>query len=220
MQIDIFSDPICPWCFIGKRRLERFFERHPLPDLNIRWRVFQLNPGMPAEGMDRREYMAQKFGDEDGSRRMTMSVVEAGLGEGIAFAFDRIEKTPSTVDAHRLINMATGQEQQTALVERLFRAYFIEGLDIGNRETLIGLAAECGLDPDEVRARYDAGDGLDIVENESALAASVGIQGVPCFIVDGRYAVMGAQDPEHFGEVFERIAEMEAAREADEPEPI
>lgn len=209
MQIDIFSDPVCPWCFIGKRRLERFLADHPIPDLAIRWRVFQLNPGMPDEGMDRDEYMATKFGDPEAAQEIYARVREAGEAEGIDFNFDAIGRTPSTVDAHRLINMAPTPEMQDEVVENLFGAYFLEGADIGDRETLVEIGAVSGLDPDSVRETYDSGDGFDVVENEMSLASSVGIQGVPCFIIDGKYAVVGAQEPDAFVQVFERIAEME-----------
>lgn len=218
MQIDIFSDPVCPWCFIGKRRLERFLADHPVPDLRIRWRVFQLNPGMPAEGMDRRAYIVAKFGDEESVRQIYERVREAGRGEGIEFNFEAIEKTPSTVNAHRLINMAADSEQQGEIVEALFRAYFLEGLDIGDREILVKLGKRVGLEEARIREGFDGDDGIEAVENEMALAASIGIQGVPCFIIDGRYAVVGAQEPEMLERLFEQIAQYEAARENESDE--
>ncbi|MBI3710755.1 MAG: DsbA family oxidoreductase [Proteobacteria bacterium] len=156
MIIDIVSDPICPWCYIGKRRLERALAQAPIADLQIGWRPFQLNPDMPLEGMDRQEYLRLKFGDRAGGNTYD-AVKSAGLGEGIAFNFDGMKRTPNTLLAHRLIRFAANENRQDEMVEALFRIYFIENQDIGAVETLVQLAAALGMDTERTRG-YLAGD--------------------------------------------------------------
>jgi predicted DsbA family dithiol-disulfide isomerase len=209
MIIDIVSDAICPWCYIGKRRLERALTMVEQPDLQIGWRPFQLNPDMPAEGMDRKEYLRLKFGDSDGGNRY-QQVEEAGRGEGIPFAFDRIKRTPNTILAHRLIRFAQREHRQEEAVETLFRAYFTEGANIGEIETLTGLAPAMNLDPARVRAFLESDEDLESIRAEDKFARQIGIQGVPCFIVDRKFAVSGAQPPETFLEIFE-LAKKEAS---------
>ena len=202
MIIDIVSDAICPWCYIGKRRLERALQQSPQPELQIGWRPFQLNPEMPPEGIARREYLQAKFGDPTGGKRYD-SIVELGREEGIPFAFDRIQRTPNTILAHRLIRYATRTGQQDAMVETLFRGYFTEGRDIGQLDTLVELAASAGLAERDV-ATYLAGkEDEETIRSEDAFARQIGIQGVPCFIIDRQYAVSGAQPPEAFLEIFQ-----------------
>lgn len=202
MIIDIVSDAVCPWCFIGKRRLERALALSPQHDLQIGWRPFQLNPDMPAEGMDRQEYLRLKFGDRAGGQ-MYDAVKAAGAQEGIPFAFDKIVRTPNTIAAHRLIRRSVAFERQDAMVETLFRYYFQDGRDIGRIDTLVEAAAEAGLDPDETRRYLEGRTDADIVCAEDAYARQIGINGVPCFIIDRKFAVSGAQAPEAFLEVFE-----------------
>ncbi len=208
MIIDIFSDPICPWCFIGKRRLERALGERDLADrVTMRWRAFQLNPGMPPEGMPRDAYLALKFGGAERAAQLYEMIGRAGAEEGIAFAFDRIARTPNTVNAHRLIRRATGAERGKDAAEALFRAYFLDGRDIGDLGVLVEIAAECGLDEEATR-EYLAGveDRAEILA-EHDFAVSLNISGVPCFIVEERYAVVGAQQPEAFMPVFDLIEE-------------
>ena len=145
MIIDIVSDAICPWCYIGKRRLEKALVTAPQADLQIGWRPFQLNPDMPAEGMERQEYLRQKFGDRAGGG-MYKQVEDAGRGEDIPFAFDRIKRTPNTILAHRLIRFAQREDRQDDVVEALFRAYFTQGADIGRIDTLVGVTGALGMD--------------------------------------------------------------------------
>ncbi len=204
MVIDIVSDVVCPWCYIGKRRLERALAaRKDAPPPRLVWRAFQLNPDMPREGMDRSRYLAAKFGSIAQARRVYDEIAAAGEAEGIAFDFARIARTPNTLDAHRLIRFAAAQDRQDSVVEALFRAYFLEGVDVGAREALIAIAEAAGLDG-EAAAAYLAGDeGLDAVRREDLGARRLGVTGVPCFIVDGRYAISGAQAPEVFLRVFE-----------------
>jgi predicted DsbA family dithiol-disulfide isomerase len=212
MILDVFSDTICPWCYIGKRRLERALEARPQRGLQIRWRAFQLNPGMPAEGMDRKAYIDAKFGGADRARAILDTVRGAGAGEGIAFAFDRIKRTPSTLQSHRLIRFAGGQERQDETLEALFHAYFLEGRNIGDRAVLADIAEEAGLDRSEA-ADYLAGDAdAEAVLGEDALARRAGINGVPCFIFNGRFALSGAQEPEAFFQLFDLAREEEQVR--------
>jgi predicted DsbA family dithiol-disulfide isomerase len=211
MIIDIVSDAICPWCYIGKRRLEKALALAPQPDLQIGWRPFQLNPDMPPEGMDRQEYLRLKFGDRGGGG-MYQAVEEAGRGEGISFAFDRIKRTPNTILAHRLIRHAQSAGRQEEAVETLFRAYFTEGGTIGEIDTLVGLAEAMKLDPAAVRAFLESDAEEEAIRAEDKFARQIGIQGVPCFIIDRKYAVSGAQPPEAFLEIFE-LAKKEATGE-------
>ncbi len=212
MRIDIFSDTICPWCFIGKRRLERALAERPQPGLTIRWRAFQLNPDMPAAGMDRQQYLATKFGGADNAERVYATVRQAGEQEDIPFAFDRIARTPNTLRSHQLLTFAATQGDQDPVVERLFNAYFLEGQDIGDIEVLVQAAADAGLDTAAARDYLENDRGLAEAFGEDRQAREAGIQGVPTFIVNGRYALSGAQEPEVLFQLFD------LAREDTEPE--
>ncbi len=198
MQIDIVSDVICPWCFIGKRRLERALAQRPEVSVDITWRPFQLNPDMPAEGMPRDAYLAAKFGGAAHADRIYASVREAGATVGIPFAFERIRRTPNTRDAHRLIRRATLEGRADALVERLFRAYFLEGRDIGDHATLAVIAGEVGFAAAEIAAWLASPAASEEVVAEDRNARHMGINAVPCFIFDRQYAISGAQEPEFF----------------------
>ena len=205
MRIDIVSDVVCPWCFIGKRRFERALEMRPEIDIEITWRPFQLNPDMPPEGMPREAYLAAKFGGSHHADRIYSTVREAGAGVGIPFAFDRIRRTPNTRDAHRLIRFATEQGSADTVVDHLFRAYFLEGRDIGDPDTLAAIASTAGLDQDETAAWLNSPAGIEEVIGEDRNARRIGINAVPCFIVDQRYAISGAQEPEFFLPLFDLV---------------
>ena len=214
MFIDVFSDPICPWCFIGKRRFEAAASERRGLDLKLRWRCFQLNPDMPREGLPRQEYLSAKFGGASGAAQVYDRVIEAGHTVGIDFAFDRIERTPNTVQAHRLIRLAQQAEvnRADALTDALFDAYFLEGEDIGDRDVLAEIAARAGIDRDEALHYLQGDHDRAVVLEEDAAARRAGIQGVPCFIVGGRYAIAGAHEPATLLEVIDRAAgEAEAA---------
>ncbi|MBL8833088.1 MAG: DsbA family oxidoreductase [Rhodospirillales bacterium] len=211
MRIDIVSDVICPWCFIGKRRLERALAAEPQGAIEVGWRPFQLNPDMPAEGMSRKDYLRAKFGDAGGGERYK-HVIAAGLEEGIPFAFDRMERTPNTVRAHRLNRFAERAGRQDAVVEALFAAYFIHARDVGDVDVLTDVAAGCGLDAEAVRAYLVSDEDDDLIREEDAFARKIGIHGVPCFVVDRKFMVSGAQPPEVFAEVFQRVRESAAAQ--------
>jgi predicted DsbA family dithiol-disulfide isomerase len=209
LQVDIVSDVICPWCYIGKRRFERALEaiggRHRI---GVTWRPFQLNPDMPADGMDRDAYLQAKFGGRDRARDMYARMEAAGAGEGIAFAFDRILRTPSTVQAHRLIRLGQRLERQDAVVEALFDGYFTAGANIGDIDTLVGLAARAGIAADQAE-RYLVGDeDREQVLGEDDAARRMGIHGVPCFILEQQYALSGAQEPAVLTEALDRVAEL------------
>lgn len=205
MHIDIYSDTICPWCFIGKRRLERALAARPELKVTIRWRAFQLNPWMPATGMPRGEYLKAKFGSTDAGR-IYETIRRVGASEGIEFRFDLIPRTPNTLRSHRMIAHASDAGLQDEMVEALFNGYFIEGRDIGDPATLVELAEDAGLDPEEARRCLEGDAGVEAAAREDAAARGMGIQGVPCFIVDGAYAISGAQEPEYFYPLFDLVA--------------
>ncbi|RMD61364.1 MAG: DsbA family oxidoreductase [Alphaproteobacteria bacterium] len=203
MILDIFSDTICPWCFIGKRRLERALRERPQPGLHIRWRAFQLNPDMPPEGMDRQRYLELKFGGAANAKAVYDQVRAAGESEGIPFAFERIARTPNTVDSHRLIRFAERLGRQDDVVEALFTAYFLNGKDIGDRDVLTTVAASAGLNADEVHAFLASDAEVEGVRAEDATARRAGINGVPCFVFNGAYALAGAHPPEVLFQLFD-----------------
>ena len=196
MRLDIYSDTICPWCFVGKRRLERALAIRPQADLTIQWRAFQLNPGMPPEGMNRREYLEVKFGGPDRATRIYEAVRLAGESEGIAFDFSRIRRTPNTFESHRLLRHAHQAGRQTEMLETLFQAYFLAGADIGERAVLLDCAEQAGLDVTEAARFLDSDSEMETTLAEDRLARRQGINGVPCFIFNGRFALSGAQPPE------------------------
>jgi predicted DsbA family dithiol-disulfide isomerase len=204
LTIDVISDVICPWCFIGKRRLEKALAGRPA---TVRWHPFQLNPNMPREGVDRKTYRVQKFGSWERSRELDAQVAAAGLGEGLAFHFDRMARTPNTLDAHRIIWLAGEKGVQDAVVEALFRAYFTDGLDLADRSTLARVAAEAGLDREEIDGLLAGDEGLAAVRAGEEQARRLGVSGVPFFVVNGRVALSGAQPPEQFLAAFEQAGE-------------
>jgi len=219
MRLDIFSDTVCPWCFIGKRRLERALAERPMPGLEVRWRAFQLNPDMPAEGMDRQDYLTRKFGGAENAKQVYDAVRQAGEQEGIEFAFDRIERTPNSLKSHRLLRFAAEQDggygDQDPLAERLFRLYFLEGGDISDTEVLVQAAADAGLDPDAARAYLDSGEAVEETRAEDMQARRAGIQGVPTFIFNGQYALSGAQEPKVLFQLFDVAREQQDSTAAE-----
>jgi predicted DsbA family dithiol-disulfide isomerase len=211
MRVDIISDVICPWCYIGKRRLERALATRPALAPEVAWRPFQLNPDMPPEGMPRAAYLAAKFGGAGHAGRIYQAVAEAGASVDIPFAFERIRRTPSTRDAHRLIRLAAREDRADAVVEALFAAYFVEGRDLGERGTLADIAAEAGLERRAARAFLESTAELDLVLAEDRGARRLGINAVPCYIFERQYAISGAQEPEFFYPVFDLIQNATAA---------
>jgi predicted DsbA family dithiol-disulfide isomerase len=210
IYVDIVSDTICPWCYIGKRRFERALAQRGRNDVAISWRPFQLNPDMPPEGMTRDDYVRAKFGGGDRPRQIYQAIAESGREAGIEFQFSRIRRTPNTVLSHRLIYWSAKQERQEEIVGELFRSYFEEGLDIGNLEVLVDCARRAGLDSDLAQEYLESDEGRQEVVASDVYARRLGINGVPCFIVNRKYAVSGAQPPSAFVEVF-NLAERDAA---------
>jgi predicted DsbA family dithiol-disulfide isomerase len=214
ITVDIVSDAICPWCFIGKRRFEQAMAAAAKDiEVLVAWRPYQLNPEMPPEGMDRKAYLSAKFGGDAKAETIYERVREAGATVGIDFNFGGIPRTPSTIDAHRLIGLAGRAGRQDAVVEGLFRAYFLEGRDIGDRAVLAAVAAAAGFEDKAIRDYLAGRDDVERVANEDAMARRMGIQGVPCFILNRKYAISGAQEPALFLEAFDRL-KREAAGEA------
>jgi predicted DsbA family dithiol-disulfide isomerase len=203
MHIDIVSDVVCPWCYIGKRRLERALARRPGLAVTRSWRAFQLNPDLPSEGVPHALYLAAKYGSSQNAGRTHAALSAAGRGEGIDFAFDRIGRAPNTLRAHRLVRLAADEGAGDDIVEALFHAYFLEGLDVGDIDILASIAGRTGFDHAGVRS-YLAGDaGTNEVRAEDRRARHLGIHAVPCFVLERGYAISGAQDPEIFLSLFD-----------------
>ncbi|WP_428661577.1 DsbA family oxidoreductase [Reyranella sp.] len=213
IYVDIVSDTICPWCYIGKRRFERALDLSGRNDIAISWRPFQLNPDMPPEGMTRDDYVRAKFGGGDRPRQIYQAIAESGREAGIEFQFSKIKRTPNTVLSHRLVHWSAKQERQDEVVAELFRAYFEDGLDVGDLEILVECARRAGLDRELARKFLLSEEGRQEVVASDVYARRLGINGVPCFIVNRKYAVSGAQPPSAFVEVF-NLAERDAATSA------
>jgi predicted DsbA family dithiol-disulfide isomerase len=210
MQIDIVSDTVCPWCFIGKRKLEKALALRPDIPFDIKWRAYRLDPNVPREGVDRRAYMKAKFGDSPRVSGMSDAIKAAGDAEQIAFAFDRIEKRPDTTDSHRLVRWAASSGKQNDIVERLFKAYFEEGRDIGDRSVLKAVAAEAGMDAELVDELLARDADRELIEQEDALAHRMGISGVPTFIFNNKHMISGAYDADKLVRVIDK-AQADAA---------
>jgi predicted DsbA family dithiol-disulfide isomerase len=206
LQVDVVIDVVCPWCFLGKRRLDKARDLVPDLDLTIRYRPFQLDPTLPPQGKDRTRYMLDKFRDQARIDAAHRNLEVLGAEVGIDFAFDRITVAPNTLDAHRVLRWASEAGKGEEAAERLFSLYFSEGADFTKPETLIQAAADVGLDATEVAAKLADGTDRDAVKAEIAFASSVGITGVPCYLVAGKYAISGAQSPEVLADAFRQIA--------------
>lgn len=206
ISIDVFADPVCPWCWIGKRRLEAALVARPDVEATVRWMPFQLDPTIPPEGLDRAEYLENKFGDDEKVRAMHEQLAAIGRDEGLALLFADITRAPNTLDAHRAIRFAAeeGLVAQGALVERLFEAYFTEGEDISDLDVIERAAEEAGLDSDTLRERLETDEDVEIVREEIQRARAIGVEGVPCFIFEGKLVVMGAHPPEVLVEAIDR----------------
>lgn len=194
--VEVVSDVVCPWCFIGKRRLEKALALLGRKDVLVHWKPFELNPDAPKDGVNRAAYRARKFGSPARARQLEAHVAEAGAEEGIGFRFDRIERVPNTFDAHRLIWLAGREGGQDAVVESLFRAYFIDAEDVGTPEVLQRIAIESGLDPTSVQNLLAGDSGRSEVLAEERETRAHGVSGVPTFFVNGQPVMSGAQKPE------------------------
>jgi predicted DsbA family dithiol-disulfide isomerase len=215
LTIDIVSDVVCPWCYLGEKRLEQALAEEAGPVV-VRWRPYQLDPTIPEGGLDRAEYMAKKFGKSGRLQSVHDNLTRLGAEVGLPFAFDKITRSPNTLDAHRLIRWATSAGVQSRVVDRLFEAYFVEGRDIGDRVVLTEIAAECGLDADLVERLLAEGADSEVVRQEVEQAQAMGVSGVPFFIFAGRLGVPGAQEPSALRQAMAeaRQAMAESAREA------
>ncbi len=203
LTIDAVSDLVCPWCYLGKKRLESALGNVAGPVL-IRWHPFELNPDVPVGGMPLDEYLDSRFGGREVVEPALEQLAVLGSGNGIAFDFDRIERVPNTLNAHRLIRYAHASGRQNVLIDLLFRGFFEEGRDIGDPEVLSKLAADAGLKEQKIRQLLGGNEMAKEIRNEQARARELGIIGVPNYIVNNRFAVSGAQDPDSFLEAFDR----------------
>lgn len=205
VKLDILSDPICPWCFIGKAQLERALEARPDHPFVIEWHPFQLNPDMPAEGVDRRAYLEEKFGGKERAVKIYAQVAQHAEAAGLTINFEAMERTPNTLNAHRLIHWAGIEGAQTPVVSALMRAYFQEGRDIGDRDVLADIADAAGLDAAVIRKLLDTDADLDEIRARDTAAREMGVSAVPTFIVAGKHAVPGAQPTEVWLKVIDEI---------------
>lgn len=205
--VTVVSDVICPWCYIGKRRLEKAIAAHGRA-VKVRWLPFQLNPTMPNDGLSRREYRTKKFGSWERSEELDVKVIAVGRDEGINFAFDKIERTPNTLDAHRLIWLAEREGLQDAVVEALFRAYFTEGMDISNRQTLLNVVSGAGLHRSKAEAVLNSDDGMESLNEAEGVARRHSVNSVPFFIVNDKMTLAGAQHPDTLLEAFRQSSDL------------
>ena len=214
-QIDVISDVVCPWCFIGKRNLEQALEtwqtKHPDEMPTVRWHPFQLNPQLPGSGVPRKQYLENKFGGPERAKEIYARVSAAGKRADIDFAFDAIQVQPNTVNAHRLMHHAGELGRQDAVAEQIFRRYFLEGADLSNNETLADIAQQAGMDRDEVAAYLASDADRELIEEQDRRARAIGVEGVPFFIFNQRLALSGAQPPEVIVEAMEKAREELAA---------
>ena len=220
IAIDVVSDVVCPWCFIGQKRLEKAVEAVPDLDVTIRWRPYQLDPTIPPEGKDRRQYMLAKFGSEQRIREIHARIEPLGMAEGIAFDFEAIKISPNTLDAHRLIRWAAndGSDVQNRLVQALFSAFFEQGRNVGERAVLVETARSAGMDGAVVEAMLAAEADRAEVVAEIETASRMGITGVPCFLLERRYALMGAQESATLADAIRQVAAAKVRGELDAAE--
>ncbi|MGC1350294.1 MAG: DsbA family oxidoreductase [Xanthobacteraceae bacterium] len=206
LHIDVVSDVVCPWCFIGKRRLENALELVPDIPVDINWRPYFLNPWIPRDGIDRQTYLETKFGSAERYAVIAERVVAAAALEGLLYASDAISRQPNTLDCHRLILWSRSATDPGNMKQRLMELYFSEGADLSDPNTLIQAAVDCGMDGDLVRRLLASDADVDRIENEANSAKEAGIDGVPCFIFGGSTIVTGAQSPEYLASAIERTA--------------
>ena len=205
VKLDIISDPICPWCFIGKTLLDRALEAEPEHPFEIEWHPFQLNPDMPMEGMDRREYLERKFGGKEAAVKVYAQIDQHARDVGLELDLGGIKRTPNTLNAHRLIHWAGIEQRQSMIVSAMFRAYFKEDRDISDVEVLADLADTCGMDASLVQRLLATDEDLEGIREKDAGFRKMGVNSVPTFIIAGQHAVPGAQSPEMWRKVIADI---------------
>ena len=209
VRIDVVSDVVCPWCFIGKHRLEKALALKPDIAVEVHWRPFFLNDWIPREGISREQYLTTKFGSPERYQGIAQRVTAAAAAEGLVYAAEKVKRQPNTLDCHRLIRWAKGIGKAAEMKQKLMDLYFTQGADLTDRETLVQAAADVGLDADTVRAQLASDQDVAQVEQEAQSAKQAGIEGVPCFIFGGKFAISGAQAPEDLAEALERMANAE-----------
>ena len=217
VKLDILSDPICPWCYIGKANLDKAIQAHPDHPFTIEWHPFQLNPEMPEGGMDRRTYLETKFGGKENAVKVYGQIEDAAKAAGLEIDFAAMKRTPNTIDAHRLIHWSGLEGRQTAVVASLFRAYFAEGKDIGDRGVLLDIAEAAGMDRAITERLFDSEADIDDIRARDAHAREKGVTGVPTFVVANQHALPGAQPPDLWVRVIEDIAKQVAEAPKDVP---
>ena len=193
IKLDILSDPICPWCYIGKTNLDRALAEHPDHPFVIEWHPFQLNPDMPAGGMDRRDYLETKFGGKEGAVQAYAPVVEHAEKAGLSINFEAMQRTPNTLDAHRLIHWAGIESKQGAAVDALFDAYFVQALDIGDHDILSRIAGDIGMDAAATKRLLASDADREDIANRDLHSRKMGVNSVPTFVVGNQHVVPGAQ---------------------------
>jgi predicted DsbA family dithiol-disulfide isomerase len=214
VRIDVVSDVVCPWCFIGKHRLEAALKLRPDIAVEVHWRPYFLNDWIPREGISREQYLTTKFGSVDRYKAIAQRVSAAAAAEGLVYASEKMKRQPNTLDCHRLIHWAEVIGKAAEMKQKLMDQYFTQGADLTDRETLVKAAADVGLDANAVRSALATDKDVALIEQEAGSAKEAGIEGVPCFIFDGKFAVSGAQAPEYLAEAIERSAN--AAQDAAE----
>ena len=213
MQLDVVSDTVCPWCYIGKKRLDQALVMHGGDGITLAWRPFQLDASIPEGGVDRKAYMEKKFGAER-ARTVGNTIRELGEAAGITFRFEKIERSPNTLNSHRLVRWAGTAGCQNEMVDILFRRYFEDGEDVGSHDVLLDAANEAGMDVDIVRDLLSKDADKELIRKEDALARQMGIQGVPSLVINSQWVLVGAQEPETLVRMFDKLL----AREAEEVE--
>lgn len=213
VRIDVVSDIVCPWCFIGKHRLEKAIALNPDIPVEVRWRPYFLNDWIPREGISREQYLTTKFGSPERYKGIAQRVSAAAAAEGLTYAMDKISRQPNTLDAHRMIRWADEIGKAAEMKQRLMDLYFTEGADLTNHAVLAQAAADIGLDAEATRKALASDKDIAEIEREALSAKEAGIDGVPCFIFGGKFAISGAQAPEYLAEAIERMAQTADAAE-------
>ena len=207
VRIDVVSDVVCPWCFIGKHRLEKALALRPDIPVEVHWRPYFLNDWIPREGISREQYLTTKFGSPERYKGIALRVTAAAAEEGLTYASDKMKRQPNTLDCHRLIRWAETQGKAAEMKQKLMDLYFTQGADLTDRDTLVQAAASVGLDAKTVREGLASDQDVAEIEREAQSAKEAGIEGVPCFIFGGKFAVSGAQSPEYLVEAIDRMAQ-------------
>jgi predicted DsbA family dithiol-disulfide isomerase len=213
VRIDVVSDIVCPWCFIGKHRLEKAIALNPDIPVEVHWRPYFLNDWIPREGISREQYLTTKFGSPERYKGIAQRVSAAAAAEGLTYAMDKISRQPNTLDAHRLIRWADEIGKAAEMKQRLMDLYFTEGADLTSHAVLAQAAADIGLDAETTRKALATDKDVAEIEREALSAKEAGIDGVPCFIFGGKFAISGAQEPDYLAEAIERMAQTADAAE-------